>query len=164
MERPFSRYGVNDSWQIPIVNEWASSHSQPCNLAKDKLMANWLFQSRPDRYDLREKIIIGKAATWYVTRYRDEMCQGDKVYFWLAGDPEIRGVYGCGELVGKPFKNPDWDAYGVKVRYSEKITPHISVDRILRDNVLKNMLILRAPSATNFKLSETEVKRLNILK
>lgn len=126
-------------------------------------MASWLFQSRPDRYDLREKLQVGKVATWYVTRYRNEMKEGDDVYFWMAGSANIRGVYGRGSLIGEPFLKPDWDAHGVKVRYSERLASHISVEQISTDPVLRNMLILRAPSATNFLLSDREARSLRNL-
>ncbi|SEB01910.1 EVE domain-containing protein [Alkalimonas amylolytica] len=50
-------------------------------------MNYWIFQSVVDRYDLRDdKIVeIGKSDTWYATRYKSKMKEGDRVYFWLGG-------------------------------------------------------------------------------
>lgn len=57
-------------------------------------MGVFIFQSVPDRYDLREAIRPGKRDTWQATRYRQEMHPGDPVFLWMAGEEEHRGLYG----------------------------------------------------------------------
>jgi hypothetical protein len=87
----------------------------------------------------------------------------DKVFFWLAGEPEIRGIYGRGRLISRPYSKPDWDSHGVDVRYEQRVDPHVSADVIRADPDLADLLILRAPQATNFLLSATEAQALNRL-
>ena len=123
-------------------------------------MNNWIFQSVPDRYDLRDKLIAGKNATWYATRYRSKMQPDDLVFFWLGGPPPIRGIYGWGGLTSKAYIKPKWDSYGVDVKYVQKLASHLSVTTIKAVPILEDMLILRAAQATNFLLSEEETEAI----
>jgi hypothetical protein len=66
-------------------------------------MNAWIFQSKPSQTDLRTELRVGAVDQWMATRYRSEMRDGDVVYFWLAGNANIRGVYGRGRIVGEPF-------------------------------------------------------------
>ena len=61
-------------------------------------MNAFIFQSVPDRYDLRREFRVGKSDTWYATRYRNEMKAGDIVFFWMRGEEDSRGLYGWGTL------------------------------------------------------------------
>lgn len=92
-------------------------------------MNYWIFQSTPDRYDLRNDNIIIKNKTdiWYATRYRDRMAIGEIVFFWLSGDESIKGIYGKGEIVSLPYKKENWGTYGINVRYEKKLSNPISV-------------------------------------
>ncbi|GJH28795.1 EVE domain-containing protein [Caballeronia novacaledonica] len=120
----------------------------------------FLFQSVPERYDLREKLIPGTRDTWYATRYRRDMCRGDIVFFWLAGEPNYRGIYGWGSLLGLPYQKSEWDSYGVDVQYEVSFREPILASSLVGDNVLREMLIFRAPQATNFLLSSDEANSL----
>jgi len=120
----------------------------------------FVFQSIPERYDLREKIVPGVADTWYATRYRSQMQTGDVVLFWMAGDKHFRGLYGWGELTSSPYLKTDWASHGVDVKYAEKFSRAIRASSIQEDSVLAEMLIFRAPQATNFLLSPQHAKRL----
>ncbi len=123
-------------------------------------MRSWIFQARPDRYDLRKKIVPGKKAQWYVTRYRSEISPGDEVYFWLAGAPQIRGIYGAGKIVGHPYKQEDWDKYGVDIEYTKLFEPPVPASLIESHAELKDLLIIRAPFGTNFPLDEQQARIL----
>jgi hypothetical protein len=83
---------------------------------------------------------------------------GDLVFFWMAGAD--RGIYGWGHLTSAPYIKPDWDAHGVDVRYDYKFERPIRWDDISEDPALSNLLILRAPQATNFLLEPLEVQAL----
>lgn len=120
----------------------------------------FLFQSVPDRFDMRKKLKPGVDDTWYATRYRNEMRSGDPVFFWMGGSSDIRGLYGWGHLTSEPHVKPSWDGHGVDVRYDVKFDHPILIDKILADPILANMLVVRAPQATNFLLSRDEVSSL----
>ncbi len=120
-------------------------------------MNYWIFQSVPTRYDLREKIKPGKETTWYATRYRRFMSPGDIVYFWMGGPPEIKGIYGWGILTSEPEEKPQWDSYGVEVEYKGFFDKqYIPIDVIEANPTLQDMLILRAPWSTNFRITKNE--------
>lgn len=120
----------------------------------------FVFQSVPDRYDLRQAIRPGQRDTWYATRYRGEMRPGDLVFFWMGGDERIGGLYGWGRIASAPYLHPGWDSHGVDVTYEVKFADPIPAQLLRADAVLADMLIFRAPQATNFLLSADHARRL----
>ena len=120
----------------------------------------FLFQSVPERYDLRDAVRPGGRDTWYATRYRNEMRPGDLVFFWMGGDEHFRGLYGWGRLTSEAYLKSGWDSYGVDVVYEIKFRRMISARSIRDDEKLADLLIFRAPQATNFLLSPEDAKRL----
>jgi hypothetical protein len=120
----------------------------------------FVFQSVPDRFDLRTSIHPGRRGTWHATRYRNEMHPGDLVFFWMAGDEHFRGLYGWGHIVSEPYLKSGWGSHGVDVTYDVKFERPISARSLRDDDLLSEMLIFRAPQATNFLLSPNQGKRL----
>ena len=62
-------------------------------------MSYWIFQSVIERQDLRVTLQEQKEDTRLASRYRQQMSPDDLVFFWLAGDEDIRGIYGWGILL-----------------------------------------------------------------
>lgn len=120
----------------------------------------FVFQSIPERYDLREALQPGAKDTWYATRYRTQMQPGDLVFFWMAGDEYFRGLYGWGHITSHPYLEPNWNSHGVDVKYIAKFKKPILAKSIKNDSVLAEMLIFRAPQASNFLLTPEQGKRL----
>jgi len=123
----------------------------------------FIFQSVPERYDLREAIRPGKVDTWYATRYRNEMHPGDLVFFWMGGDEEFRGLHGWGRIGSAPYSKKHWDSHGVDVKYEARFSEPILARTLRNDAVLAEMLIFRAPQATNFLLPGEQARRLTEL-
>lgn len=126
-------------------------------------MNYWIFQSVPQRFDLRKGLIEGKQDTWDATRYLNLLKPGDIVFFWQAGSEDIRGVYGWGKVISQPYIKPGWTKHGIDVKYEKRLHPHISVKEIKPIPSLKDMLILRTAQATNFLLSEAEARAISKL-
>lgn len=120
----------------------------------------FMFQSTVARYDLRKGIIPGANDTWYATRYRNEMHQGDTVFFWMGGTPDTRGLYGWGHITSIPYVKSGWESYGVDVNYEVKFSNPILARSFHDDKVLSDLLIFRAPQATNFLLSADQATRV----
>jgi predicted RNA-binding protein with PUA-like domain len=123
-------------------------------------MTAWIFQSKPQQYDLRTELQVGQVERWMATRYRSEMRDGDTVLFWLAGSPDIRGIYGRGRIVGEPFPDPDDGGPVINVRVEEKYRAPLSVSQIRADQKLRELDILRVPIGTNFRLTKDELAAL----
>lgn len=123
-------------------------------------MTVFVFQSVPEKKDLRSAISPGKRDTWLATRYRTEMKIGDIVFFWMSGDDRFRGLYGWGRLASKPYMKEDWEAHAVDVVYEQKFGKHVSARAVREDPALAELLIFRAPQATNFLVSDREARRL----
>jgi hypothetical protein len=123
-------------------------------------MNAFVFQSVPERFDLRQEIYPGRRDVWYATRYRSEMNPGDVVFFWMGGEESVRGIYGWGRLTSEPYLKREWDSHGVDVQYDVKFAKPILAKSIHADTQLSQMLIFRAPQATNFLLTHQQANRL----
>ncbi|AFU98365.1 EVE domain-containing protein [Simiduia agarivorans] len=123
-------------------------------------MSVFIFQSIPERFDLELEVVEGKKDTWYATRYRKRMKLGDIVFFWMAGADDRKGMYGWGVIESEPYIRDDWQSYGVDVVYEKKFCNKLSKRKICADQILKNMLLFRAPQATNFLLTDEESRAL----
>jgi hypothetical protein len=104
--------------------------------------------------DFRGDMQEGRQGTWLATRYQNYMSPKDYVFFWLAGDESIRGLYGWGVLTSSVKDD------GVDFEYKVKFDKPILARDIRTDLVLKNLMIFRAPQASNFILDAKEAKRL----
>lgn len=120
----------------------------------------FVFQSVPERYDLRAAIRPGAKDTWYATRYKNEMHPGDLVFFWMGGDRYFRGLYGWGHITTVAYLQDKWDSHGVDVAYNVKFRKPILAESFRDDAILSDLLIFRAPQATNFLLSPEQAKRV----
>ena len=123
-------------------------------------MDYFIFQSVPGRYDLRSELVPGRKDTWYATRYRNEMDPGDTVFLWMAGDENFRGLYGWGVITSKPYMRPEWKSHGVDVEYKVKLERPILARRIKSDPTLRDLLIFKAPQASNFLLEPNQAHGL----
>lgn len=125
-------------------------------------MNTWIFQSVPDRYDLREPTNLrpGENITWYATRYRDQMIPGDIVYFWMGGEEAIRGIYGWGVLTSEPYMKRNWDSHGIDIQIKARFQRPLLASILRRDKKLADLLILRQPQASNFILDPEEARSL----
>lgn len=126
-------------------------------------MKAFIFQSIPERYDLRSQLSVGKTETWYATRYRSEMKPGDIVLFWMAGDEWFRGLYGWGAINSIPYVKDGWQSHGVDVKCHVKFQNPILAKSFRNDPTLAGMLIFRAPQASNFLLDTRQIKKITKL-
>jgi hypothetical protein len=133
----------------------------------------WLFQANPRYYNLAEQVQTlqpGSDDTWTVTRYRGEMRPGDRVLLWQAG--QDAGIYAIAELTGtpaehtyKPDETPSWvgasgdqptTEWRVALRYTQILSEPIRKATLLEHPILQKILVLRAPTGTNFAVSGEE--------
>lgn len=121
---------------------------------------HWLFQSVPKRYDLAKEMREGAIETWLVTRFMDSIKRGDIVFFWMAGSPDIRGLYGWGKVISEcPQYSKGW-GYGVDVKYEKKLTVHIPAGEVKRLPSFADFVLFKTAIGTNFRLSEEQAADL----
>lgn len=123
-------------------------------------MHTFIFQSVPQRYDLRHELQQGDVQTWYATRYTRLMQVNDTVLFWMGGAVTIRGLYGWGRLTGTAYEKPEWHSHGVDVRVEHRFRSPLLATRILATPGLDDLPIFRMAQATNFLLAPDEASRL----
>lgn len=123
-------------------------------------MHAWIFQGVPDRYDLADKLQPGQRETWLVSRFRDEMREGDVVFFWRAGERRLRGFYGWGRISeNAPRQYGEW-GWGIEVTYEVRFEPFVSADRVIERGILDSHPLLTMPIGTNFRLTAEQYTRL----
>lgn len=123
-------------------------------------MNYWIFQSVVEQYDLRRTLWQGATESWRASRYRQQILPGDFVFFWLGGPDSFRGIYGWGTVLSLPYIDTNDGEFGVRVRYDKRLKNYVSIMKIKQLDELKNILILRAPQATNFALSKDEARAI----
>jgi len=121
---------------------------------------SFIFQSRPDKFDLRTELRPQVVDRWPAARYRTVMRPGDIVYFWLAGPEDIRGIYGWGTIRKFPYRSQGRDTYDVDVYVEQVLAKPLFAVSLRRMPGLSDLLILRAPQATNFLLSHEEALQI----
>lgn len=119
-------------------------------------MKSWIFQGKPERYPLNEKLVKGDRETWLVSRYKDEISKGDIVLFWSSGDESIRGLYGWGEVTQDSVQYYDDWGYGIEILYRVRFKRHIGVNQLRESGILNDNVLLKMPIGTNFKISPHE--------
>lgn len=126
-------------------------------------MRAWIFQGKPERYPLQDKLVAGQKETWLVSRFRNEIFKDDIVLFWSSGNESIRGLYGWGKVTQKGARYFEGWGYGIEILYEECFKEHVGITQIRESKVLNNNVLLKMPIGTNFKLSKDEYEALSML-
>jgi hypothetical protein len=140
----------------------------------ERLHIHWLFQANTEYFDLPRALRSASTITWIVTRYRQQMLEGDSVALWLSG--AHAGVYGLGHIesfVTAPYNRPDSSFWLDKTDRSYVGKEHaiIRVDQAFAEQpllkarvrmipALSDLSVVKAPIGTNFKVTRSEWKAL----
>jgi hypothetical protein len=138
-------------------------------------MAYWLFQGNPKYYRVLEAIKELKEIPWLVTRYAKDIAPSDGVIIWLSGSQG--GIYATAEVIepaqflteipDKKYWVDSTRALGKQqaiIRFTNKfLESPLLKNQLQEDSVLKNLLVLRAPNSTNFKVSLEEWEQVQKL-
>ncbi|WP_182199328.1 AAA family ATPase [Paraliobacillus salinarum] len=141
-------------------------------------MTSWLFQGNPKRFtinndkypdihDIDNYVKKGKVIDWSIRQkhFVDDIKVGDEVMIWRSdGDKkDSGGVIAVTEMIHGPYET-DEDNIAVELKVKEcRLTE--SEGMLLRSKLkempeTKNLLILKAPQSTNYKLKEEEYESL----
>lgn len=139
-------------------------------------MAYWLFQGNPKYYRIIDAIRDFEQMPWLVTRYTKEIVVGDGVLIWKAG--QNSGIYAIAEIIEPPQildTVPDigyWidkSRLGTKPQARIRFTTKLLEKPLLReqlkhDSVLKDLMVIRVPNGTNYKVVPQEWQQVHELK
>jgi hypothetical protein len=146
-------------------------------------MAYWLFQGNPKYYRVLDGIRDFEQMPWLVTRYAKDIAPGDGVLVWVSG--KEAGIYAkrfappsanakvteSAQVITKLPDRKYWAdasrATGKQqaiIEFTSKLIdkPLLKTD-LLKDPILKNLLVIRAPNSTNFKITAEQWKRVQEL-
>ena len=132
----------------------------------------WLFQGNPKYYKVTEAIRDFEQVPWTVTRYAKEMQLGEGVLVWISGAKA--GIYAIGTIVGLPelIPNPPDIGYWVdqgqlgqkpcaRIRFNQKLLDRpLLRSELQQDPVLNDLMVIRQPNSTNFKVTEAQWQRV----
>lgn len=139
-------------------------------------MDYWLFQGNPKYYRILDAIKDLDEMPWLVSRYGKNMKIGDGVLVWMAGADA--GIYAIAQITSLPqilTEIPDrqyWidpqrinNKNQVMIRFQRKLIEQpLKRHELKDDSILKNLLVLRAPNSTNFKVKTEEWQRVQQLR
>ena len=140
-------------------------------------MNYWLFQANPKHYRLLDAIRDCDAIFWLVTRHTKDIAVGDGVLVWMSG--ENAGIYAVAEVIEAPHlltKIPHEDYWLDRDRFRED-KPHVKIRflrkllgqplrrlELKRDRILRDLLVIRAPYSTNFRVTPEQWQQVYQLK
>jgi predicted RNA-binding protein with PUA-like domain len=132
----------------------------------------WLFQGNPDKYDIAGSLRGLKEVTWSINQCKDEIHEGDRVYFWQSGSEG--GIVGVGDILDEPRVRPPLEAelrfahdesfrnehLSVLIRKEKFIEPPISREQIRAVSELTDHRIFKLAVETNYSLTETQAESI----
>jgi hypothetical protein len=140
-------------------------------------MAQWIFQGNPKYYRVTDALQALPEIDWLVTRYREAIQPGDDALIWVAG--KRAGIYARGvvtEAARQVRERTEGSAYWLQDPVSRDDVPRCRIRivrtfleapllraELRRDAVLKDLLVIRAPNATNFPVTDAQWERLEEL-
>ncbi|MEH2356520.1 EVE domain-containing protein [Nostoc sp.] len=139
-------------------------------------MAYWLFQGNPKYYRIIDGIRDFEQMPWLTTRYAKDIVPGDGVLIWKSGDKA--GIYAIAEIIesSKNIENPTDIGYWIdtsrainriysKIRFTSKLRElPLLREHLKLDPVLKTLMVIRQPNATNYKVTQQEWQRVHELR
>ena len=146
--------------------------SEILELVGEEVKNYWIFQGNPEIYDINRVMTLGITTSWLVTRYKNDIKEGDQGYLWKSGDNA--GVVASFEIVKAPTEEIDetdqggWiteDKKGGMVRCLIKITsiypdPPVTRSELLNTDFGRNISIIKNATGTNFKISKEEYDKI----
>lgn len=139
-------------------------------------MNYWIFQGNPKKFevdqsiypdikDMDDYISKNSSVDWNIKQkhFIDDLQSGDQVFIWRsnAGEKDNGGIIALGEI---EHLSTDDDNPSAKIKILEhKMTKEdgkLSISSLKIVPETKNLLILKAPQSTNYKLSDQEFNTL----
>lgn len=137
-------------------------------------MAYWIFQGNPQRFtidqdkypdlhDINSYVQEGKRIDWSIRQkhHLKDVQIGDQVFIWRSDGEERNtgGIIALAEIVTEPFiKENEIPAVELQVKESRltETDGMLLRHRLKEMPQTKNLLVIRAPQATNYKLTDEE--------
>ena len=133
----------------------------------------WIFQCNPEKFNINMVLEEGRECSWVVTRYKDDIKEGDLGFLWVSG--EKAGIIAGFEVLSPSSKeinetDPTGWISGEEEKSQERclikiidIYEEISVTRtkLQKTNFGKNLSIIKNPQGTNFKISKDEYVKID---
>jgi hypothetical protein len=175
---PFTQDGnVKQGYLFPLsvefVRKLASRFLQLGTIPgvpKVETSAVWLFQANPNYYNLANEVQrmgVGTEDDWSVTRYKDRIQPRDIAILWQGGSEA--GIYAIADIISLPFQRTDVGEWmvkrdgagakpdmGVRYRITRILNPPIPKAALQLHPVLKDLMVIRAPTGTNFAVSNEQ--------
>ena len=142
----------------------------------------WIFQGNPKKFNIEGYISKNKYIWWSVRQkhYEKEIRVGDEVFLWRAeaGRQVSGGIIARGTVIGLPilrtdeeskeyWYSNDWSVPGIRVPielHEVKVTSgFIPRNELVTHDALKNLLILRMATQTNYKLEDLHAREIRSL-
>lgn len=136
----------------------------------------WIFQANPEIYDVRGAVRKLPEFAWRVTRHKEDIASGHRVYLWESG-PE-GGIVALAEVISPVNAGPmphedisferqpeksEPDRPWVRLRVMGIVEPALGRAEIASRSELSNLRILRQPQGTNFAVEKREAEVLEDL-
>lgn len=112
------------------------------------VLGAWVIKCNPRTTDVASMLDAGRAdERWCVAgNYRTQlMTVGQRVVFWVSGDPRRRGIWGVGHLTGAAEPGPRWKVPTDIVLFSQPVL----ATALMNVPALSDLEVFRAPQQAN---------------
>jgi lysozyme family protein len=140
-----------------VTKDKASSKSGDGGDFVEHTINYWIFQATLRRYDLSRQLQLGEKISWLASRYRGKMKKDDVVYFWQSG--ANAALHGQGRIISDSSYETS-DGWRIDVECNARLDIPLSKKKIIEDEVLRDMQIIKAPQGTNFSVNSEQVEAL----
>lgn len=138
--------------------------------------STWIFQSNPNYYNLAGALATLNEINWSVTRYKDKIHIGDRVYLWQSGTDA--GILASTTVMTDPgFQEHDEkedpfvldqdmvpeERIAVRLRIDRVFERPLKKETLLKHDILKELAIIKNPQGTNFIVTNNQAQELSLL-
>jgi MoxR-like ATPase len=134
----------------------------------------WIFQANPARYQIDAALRGVEEIEWTVSRYRDRVQVGDRVYIWRSGaEGGVVAVGTVGSPVTEKLPRKEERRYWIEedteirprvnIRVSEVLSSPLLRSDLQQDHTLSELPILRFANQTVFEVTPAQDARLREL-
>lgn len=134
--------------------------------ATDNQNNTWIFQANPRIYDIEKAMTKIQDISWSISRFKERVKVGDKVYIWVAGKES--GIIATAVITSSPamiqqsaedlafYIKPELqnsELPRVNIRIQSIVSPKLTKENIKQYAILKELHIIKHPNGTNFYVS-----------
>jgi hypothetical protein len=125
------------------------------------IVADWIFQANPKRYDVHAAVVRSSQDWWNTPRYRDRIALNDRIWLQIVG-PDRPGIYYLATIVSLPYETPEeeFGPWHTDIRWDYRIDPPLTRSELVNDPAFQSFWAFRGFQGSNVPVPPETASRL----